>query len=274
MAERVTRCRALLGTFVEVTADSGQAIEHAFDTVARVDRLMSAHEPGSDVASINRFSHLHPVEVDQWTALVLERALFWARESGGAFDAVRAGKASLERGLLPIHDDQPRPEASHWTWLEIQGRSVQWMKPGCVDLGGIAKGFAADRAIEALRTAGAECGLVNAGGDLRGFGSQSWPVTIVDPLSRRPLAAVELCDGALATSALLDGQSVHLPGRDGRFVSASVRAPSAMDADALTKVVLSGSLHSAQCLAIVGAEGFRILHDGSVEAVEMEAADA
>ena len=270
MAERLTRCRPLLGTFVEVTANCGQAIEHAFDAVARVHRLMSAHEPDSDVSRINRFAHLHPVEVDQWTALVLERALFWARESGGVFDVVRAGKASLERGLLPIHGDQPKPEASHWTLLEILGTAVQLMKPGCVDLGGIAKGFAVDRAIEALRGTGAESGLVNAGGDLRGFGLQSWPVEIVDPLSRRPLAAVELCDGSLATSALLDGQSVHLPGRDGRFVSATVRAPSAMDADALTKIVLSGSLRSAQCLVIVGAEAFRILHDGSVEAVEME----
>jgi thiamine biosynthesis lipoprotein len=267
------RCRPLLGTFVEMMADDEAAIEAAFAAIGRVHRLMSAHEAGSDVSRVNRFAHLGPVEVDDWTMLVIERALFWSRHSRGAFDVVCAGKAALASGHLPRHADQPVADAGHWTWLEIQGRAVRLLKPGCIDLGGIAKGFAVDQAVAAMRSAGALRGLVNAGGDLAAFGPEPWPIEIVDPLRRRALCEVQLLDEALATSAVQpDGDSAHLPERDPRFVSASVRAATAMDADSLAKIILSASPTAESCLARAGAEGLRLTADGSVEAVELLAA--
>src|SRR4051812_39095252 len=230
---------------------------------------MSAHEPDSDVSRINRFGHLEPVAVDEWTARVLERALFWSRESAGAFDIVRAGFAAIASGYLPGHAGQPEPVAAHWSWLELQGRSVQLVKPGCVDLGGIAKGFAVDRAIEALRAAGATSGIVNAGGDLACFGSDAWPVGIADPRTRRPVAEVRLSNEALATSAARpDHASPHLPGRDPRYLSATVRARRAVDADALTKVLLSASPLAPRCLDLAGADGLLLTPAGAIESVE------
>jgi thiamine biosynthesis lipoprotein len=241
MPELIRRCRPLLGTFVEVTADREDAIEAAFAAVAKIHRLMSAHEPDSDISRINRFGHLRAVEVHEWTARVVERALFWSKRSEGAFDVVRAGNAAIERGLLPRHADQPQPEAAHWTWLEIQGGSVRLLKPACIDLGGIAKGFAVDRAIEALRQAGCKRGLVNAGGDLRAFGTDPWRVVLVDPLSRSPVAEMEIDNEALATSAGLPHRDGRLSfdhlGDEGRWSSVSVLARTACDADALTKIV-------------------------------------
>lgn len=258
----------MLGTFVEVTADREEPIEAAFAAIEKVHRLMSAHEPESDVSRINRFAHLGPVAVDDWTEQVLERALFWSRQSEAAFDVVRAGHAAIGSGYLHRHSGQPEPVAAHWSWLEIRGRSVRLLKPGCIDLGGIAKGFAVDRAIETLRAAGATSGLVNAGGDLACFGAEEWPVAIADPGTRSPLAEVRLSNEALATSAVhSDDESPHLPGRDQRCVSATVRAPRAVDADALTKVLLSGSPAGARCLTLGRADGVVISGDGSVEAV-------
>ena len=264
------RCRPLLGTFVEIEAASEAAIEAGYAAIASVHRLMSAHEPASDLSRVNRFAHLGPVEVDAWTALVLERALFWAKESEGAFDPVRAGKAAIESGYLPRHRDQPAPAAAHWSWLELQGRSVRLLKPGCIDLGGIAKGFAVDKAIEALRLAGADRGLVNAGGDLSAFGPRPWPVQIADPLTRSPRLEIALDNEALATSAVLDGGWAHLPGADRRWLSASVRARSAIDADALAKVLLSGSPRTQHCLDLARATGLRFACNGSIEEVRRE----
>ena len=265
------RCRPLLGTLVEVTAEDGEAIEVAFAAIERVHRLMSTHEPESEVSRINRFAHLRPVEVHDWTARVLERALYWSRESEGAFDVVRAGKAAIERRLIPAHPDQPAPRAAHWTWLELQGSAVRLHRPASIDLGGIAKGFAVDRALDALRDAGAEYALVNAGGDLAGYGC-AWPAQIVEPRERRPLAEVTIEGEALATSALVDGGSDHLPGSDPRWISASVRARSATDADALTKVLLSGSPRARPCLGLADADGLRVAADGGVEPVDCVAA--
>lgn len=265
------RCRPLLGTYVEIAADREDAIDAAFAAVGQVHRLMSAHEPDSDLSRINRSAHQRPVEVHSWTARVLERALYWARQSEGAFDVVQAGKSAIERGLVSRHSDQPRPEASHWTLLQLQCRSVRLLKAGCIDLGGIAKGFAVDRAIDALGRAGCEHGLVNAGGDLRGFGAEPWPVTIVDPLSRRPVAALELTDEALATSAGLPNDGSldfdHLGGANPRWISVSVVAPTACDADALTKLVWSANVDVRPLLAVVGAKALVIRNDGTVESV-------
>jgi thiamine biosynthesis lipoprotein len=265
------RCRPLLGTFVEITADREDGFDKAFDAVAQVHRLMSVHEPGSDVSRINRFAHLRAVEVDEWTARVLERALYWVRESQGVFDALRAGKAAIQHNLIPRHADQPQPEATDWSWLELQGRWVRLTKPGCIDLGGIAKGFAVDRAVDALLDAGCREGLVNAGGDLRGFGARTWPVTIVDPRTRCAASEVQIADEALATSAGLRGKNTlsfdHLGGASSRWNSVSVLAGNACDADALTKIVWAGGECLGHLIASIGAKALGITDRGVVEPI-------
>jgi thiamine biosynthesis lipoprotein len=260
----------LLGTFVEIEAASEAAIEAGYAAIATVHRLMSAHETDSDVTRVNCFAHVGPVEVHPWTALVLERALFWAKESEGAFDPVRAGKAAVASAYLPRHPGQPEPVAVRWSWLELQGRSVRLLKPGCIDLGGIAKGFAVDKAIEALRRAGAERGTVNAGGDMAAFGFEPCTAHVPDPVTGSPRVQIMLDNEALATSAMLDGGWAHLPGADRRWLSATVRAPSAMDADALTKVLLSGSSRAHHCLSLARATGLRFASGGSIEEVRRD----
>jgi FAD:protein FMN transferase len=266
-----SRCRPLLGTFVEVTADREDAIEAAFAAVEQIHRLMSAHVSDSDVSRINRFGHLRPIQVHDWTVRVIERALFWSKRSEGAFDVVRAGKAAIEHALVPRHADQPQPDAAHWTWLEIQGASVRLLKPGCIDLGGIAKGFAVDRAVEALRATGCERGLIDAGGDLRAFGPESWPVAVVDPLTRRAIAAVDIENEALATSAGLPSGNGRLSfdhlGGERHWTSVSVLTRAACDADALTKIVWSLGRNVGALLEGVGAKALGLTIAGEIETI-------
>ena len=130
--------------------------------------------------------------------------------------------------------------------------AVRFRRRLTIDLGGIAKGFAVDCAVEALNKAGVQAGFVNAGGDLRVFGLQKESVHIrypVDP--RRAAGIVTLQNRALATSAtyfsrrkfrgdvrsaLIDGQTQQ-PFVDD--VSISVAADDCMTADALTKIVFA-----------------------------------
>jgi FAD:protein FMN transferase len=271
MAERVTRCRPLLGTFVEITADTPDAIEAAFGAVERVHGLMSLHEPQSDISRVNRFAHFQRVEVDDWTTAVLERAIHWSAASGGLFDIVRAGKAAIDRGLLPRHSDQPQPQLADWTSLKLEGRTVRLAGPVCIDLGGIAKGYAIDAAVAALKGCGASHGLVNAGGDMAGFGAQPWPVQVVEPRTRRAIANVALVNGAVATSSILpDGSGEHLVGRARHLVSATVSAPTAMDADSLTKILLTGSPIAASCLEAANAHGFVVHECGNISQIRPE----
>jgi thiamine biosynthesis lipoprotein len=267
----VVRCRPLLGTFVEIVADMPEAIDLAFAAVAHVHGLMSAHLVDSELSQINRFAHLRPVPVTAWTQAVLTRALHWSGFSGGSFDCVRAGAAALTSGRLPRHPDQPVPSARGWQAIHIADQTIRLDEPACLDLGGIAKGFAVDMAIEAIQAAGASRGLVNAGGDLRGFGPDPWPVSVVDPRTRQPLVGVELTNAAMATSAGLPGASGrlsfdHLADTSDRWISVTVKAPTAMDADALTKIVWAGGVVSG-VLHSVSAQAFAIRADGRVEPV-------
>src|SRR3977135_923044 len=75
------RAKPLLGTFVEITAsgarktDLNAGIDAALDAVAQVHRLMSFHEPNSDVTRLNQFASQYPVSIDSWTYEVLRPAI-------------------------------------------------------------------------------------------------------------------------------------------------------------------------------------------------------
>ncbi|MBX9630857.1 MAG: FAD:protein FMN transferase [Burkholderiales bacterium] len=248
----VRRARPLLGTLVEVAVcggpDPGPAIEAAFAAVASVHSLMSYHDPASDIARLNRQAYRRPVSVHPATFEVLQAALDWSRRTDGAFDVSIAPQ--LERqGLLPRF----RSGIATGTWRDIEclpGRRVRFHRPLRIDLGGIAKGYAVDRACTALERNGVSSAMVNAGGDLRVVGSTAWPIAVRHPTQpghRLPLC--ELADGAIATSAayylpggfghrrtraLVDGRSRMLREWCG---SVSVSAATCAKADALTKVV-------------------------------------
>ena len=270
------RCRPLLGTFVEIESDNAEAIGGAFSAIERIQLLMSAQHPASELSQVNRLAHREPVSVSSWTAAVIRRSLFWARRSGGAFDIVRAGRMALARGALPRHPGQQLPASDDWTAVQLCGRQVRFNSPVCLDLGGIAKGFAVDRAIDALRSAGATHGLVNAGGDVCGFGPQPWPVTVVDPRQRVPVAMIDLRNGALATSSGLRGPRGaltfdHLPGADRRWTSVTVRASTACDADALTKILWSGVPEADGLLREAGAQAFALRAGGGIDDITAQA---
>lgn len=258
----IRRCRPWLGTLVEIAADSEAAIEAGFTAVGHVHRLMSAHEPLSELSRINRGERVRP---SAETEAVLERALFWFTMSDGAFDPVVAGRRSVASGALPLHPGQAEPGDADFSALDFDGGDFRLNRPACLDLGGIAKGYAVDAAVAAMRAAGSERGLVNAGGDLFVFGSQQ-RIEIVDPATREPRLSVMLQDRALATSAgIRDGARMtfdHLPGM--RFVSVSVEAARAIDADALTKIVWLGHPKLGELLKLADARSVAIAADGAI----------
>jgi thiamine biosynthesis lipoprotein len=255
----VRRARPLLGTYVEITGDRIAAVEAGFAAIAAIQRLMSAQQPESDLSTLNRLGASRPVLVHPWTAAVIQRALHWAEASDGAFDPTVGGRMQAA-GLLPRHPGQPAPDPdASWRDVVLEGRRAWLVRPCVIDLDGIAKGFAVDKAVTAMAMAGAERGLVNAGGDLRGFGPDAWAVSVAEPLSRRPAAQLWIVNAAVATSAVMPGAggAGRLPGRSPEVLSATVAAPSAMDADALTKVVLADPPRLRACLRKGGARAYR-----------------
>jgi thiamine biosynthesis lipoprotein len=264
------RCRPLLGTFVEIDCDHAESIEAGFAAIERVHKLMSAHDPDSELSRINRIAHLAGVRVSPELAEVLDRALFWSRISNGAFDVARAGAVALRAGDISRHagQDEPDPEAK-WTAISLRGRTVSLATSACLNLGGIAKGYAVDRAINSMRQAGAAAGLVNAGGDLRAFGPLPWRIAVVEPFTRKALVEIGLADSAMATSAGLAAQEGlsfdHLDGRRPDWTSVTVQASNACDSDAMTKILWSLGERAGPLLASAKASAFAINGGGKVQ---------
>lgn len=283
------RARPLLGTFVEIGATGPDpdaipgAIECAFQAVAQVHALMSYHCADSDVSRINREAASRPVEVHASTWRVLAAAQEMAQISAGLFDITIA--PTLTRlGLLPRHRGVPRASGTaRWPHVELlSGQRVRLARALRIDLSGIAKGYAVDRAIEALQQAGMRSGCVNAGGDLRTFGDTAQTIRVrrLDaPTCTLPL--VNLTDAACATSAAY----FSARRRQGRLISAlihpltrapcgvdrsvTVLAPHCMTADALTKVVHADPLRALPVLARFGARALMIEQDATTGALQL-----
>jgi thiamine biosynthesis lipoprotein len=241
---------------------------------------MSFHDPDSDVSRLNRGAHAGAVAVDASTYRVIEAALALHHASDGMFDIAVAPELQ-ELGLLPRHAGE-RPGAAAPRTREgielLDASRIRFRDPDLrIDLGGIAKGYAVDCAVAALREAGIPRGLVNAGGDLAAFGSPGQRIDLRDPRDpSRLIGSFTLANTALASSgAMFD--LMHRPApmvaatidpRTGRptdgMAGASVRAPSCMLADALTKVVMILGEGAAPVLSRYAASALLVSRDGGI----------
>lgn len=269
------RAQPWLGTLVEIALECDAApalMTAAFAEIALVHHLMSFHDPGSDVARFNRASAGDLVDVDPHTWTVLQLAARVADASGGCFDLACAPRlvewAYLPAPMMPAPPFVPGVRVFE---LDSIGR-VRKTANAWIDLGGIAKGYAVDLAIESLQLHGVNSACVNAGGDLRVIGASAWPVSVRAAHHPAAIGAqLTLRNEAIATSAnYFAGKltpaglrvSPLVDGRSGQPVaaplSASVRAASCAVADALTKVVMAGGDAGHPCLATFGAAAFII----------------
>lgn len=272
----VERARPLLGTTVAIRiermdeAGAHRAIDAAFAAVAQVHRLMSFHEADSDLSRLHRARCGTRVQLAEPTAEVLREALQLSAWSDGAFDVSIAARL-VACGLLPPPPDAMPPDRGSWRNIELDDDAgVRLTQPLWIDLGGIAKGYAVDRAVAALRAHGVTHGSVNAGGDLRLLGDGPHFVAIDtgamgDGMEARATEhpMLELGEAAVATSHARHASPAipHLDGRTqspaGRGDCVTVVAERCIHADALTKVVLALGDASEELLRRYDATAYR-----------------
>jgi FAD:protein FMN transferase len=217
----VRRTIPVMGTIAEVAivhddpVFAEAAIDAAFAELRFVDERMSRFSAASDIGRLNQGGARGPVAVAPETAHVLEEALRWARATDGRFDPCLG--VAIEIWDVTRRHEPPPADAVHrfagrhlYRALELdtwRGSPVARFADGdvAVDLGGIAKGHAVDRAVAALRGRGIGRAFVNAGGDLYAMGASEdgdpWQVGIQlasDPSRIERVISVE--DAAVATS--------------------------------------------------------------------------
>ena len=209
--------RTLMGTIWNIEAgDDGhpeqarQAIQSAYAELDRIDRLMSEWKPESPVSQIDAAAGKGAVEVPSELVELLKRSIVYSQKTEGTFDITWRGMGGLWR-----FDDAfqvPTREAVEtarkrigYRKIAIDGNRVSLPAGMSIGLGGIAKGYAVDRASQVLRKAGFANTLVDGGGDVVVSGSrngQPWRLGIQDPRAERGnlIGVVSLTGGAIVTS--------------------------------------------------------------------------
>jgi thiamine biosynthesis lipoprotein len=254
---------------------ASRALEAGFAAIRAVHQAMSFHDPASVLSRINRDAASRPVRVDHHTWRVMRAADALHRATDGRFDPTVAGSL-VAQGRLPRPEGAPDPvTAASWNDLDLSRHGwVRMRRPVWIDLGGIAKGYAVDRAIRAMRRAGAVSLRVNAGGDLRLHTPTAEPVHVRDPVQPgRVYRLGRLGCGAMATSApyaddappwsgIVDPSGAVLPGDT---PSVTVFARRCIWADALTKLVALAPGRAEPVVRRLGALAVVIHHGGHAQ---------
>ncbi len=269
-----------------------QALAAAESELRRVEARMSVTLDAAEIAMLNAAPAGRLVPLSPASLEVLTAARQAHRATGGAFDVtcrplIKLWKQAAAEGRPPTAEEiaQARTESS-WEDIQLQPTgAVKSLDTASVDLGGLAKGYAIDQAVEVMSALGVRSGLVEIGGDLRCFGTrpdgQAWRVAVRDPFQpeaqgNKLLAKLRIQDAAVCTSGnyfryseiqgrrfshIIDprpGASMGAPAE--AAPSVTVVAPTAITADIW-----------ATALSVLGAEGLSLLPaDAHIEAMVVE----
>ena len=218
--------RMVMGTFARVVViakDSDAAkkcIESAFTQINKVDDLMSDYKSDSEISNVNRDGFEKAVQLSLSTCKVLQRSIEFSELTDGAFDItvgplVELFRKAKNKQVLPNQDEIAEARSKvgfEKLKLDGQDRTVRFAVEGMqLDLGGIAKGYAVDKAVETMQTHGAIGGMVDLGGDIRCFGApfkgrEHWviglqnPNRVKDSAGSEVLLKLKITNGAIATS--------------------------------------------------------------------------
>ena len=239
------------------------AMDAAFARIQQIHQLLSFHDSGSDLSLLNgaggRDVELHPLSVR-----TIRLAKLMTGMSGHAFNCT-VGGVMIRDGLLPAHSSTAFRPGGRDSDIAIDGRMVRLENGIAVTLDGIAKGFAVDLAVAALKRHGIQSGWVNAGGDMRIFGKQTLPVHVrgadenLVPLGQLGNVAVA---SSRTTASPAEGFNGQIVGSDASIVSSTpgvltVIARHAWVADALTKV--AANVPEQECASRIESLGGKLI---------------
>jgi thiamine biosynthesis lipoprotein ApbE len=270
-AEKRVGERLMMGSFASVvvyTPDvsaGDAAINDALTKMENVDKLMSHYKPESEISQINRLAGGEPLKVSPDTFRVIQAAIDYGHQTGGAFDVTIAplvkswGFFKHEKRMPSVTEIQEQRKLVDYKQIQVNDVDITVMLKKAdmqLELGGIAKGYTVDLAAKALRWRGITAALANLSNSTffaigRPPDKPAWKIAIQHPRKKDALlGTVSVKDEALATSADSEQFFIHNGVRYGHIidpwtgypvsngiVSTTVVAPTGMEADALATAV-------------------------------------
>lgn len=258
---KVSKTKLSMGSYVAITAihssrdQAEQAIGLAFEEIERLGKIFSHYEDGTPLTTLNTSGQL--AEIPAELSEVVARAMYFHRETGGAFDItvkpmIDLYKESFAAGRTPADGEIEKTlKRVGGHKLHFRNNILQFSESDmAVTLDGIAVGYIVDRVSAVMSKNGVSNHLINASGDIRVSGTaaqgKDWTVAIQDPEKKREYPdVVSMREGAISTSGnyeiYYDQEKLFhhiVDGRTGRSPhlakSVTVMAPTVQEADALS----------------------------------------
>ena len=274
--QKTEQTKELMGTVVTITiyneeeAKAQTAIERAFQEIERIEALLSNYINTSEVYLLNKNSKI--TDASNELIYLIGKSLRYGDMSRGAFDItvqpiLDLYKKSFQELKRPPTDEEIKDikKLIGYEKIYIKNNNIL-LKPNMkITLGGIAKGYAIDRAIKTLKDRGIKHALVNAGGDLRAIGSkgkQPWQIALQNPRKKQEhIVIIPINNTAVATSGDYeryydDNKKFHhiVDPRTGysatELISVTIIAKTALEADALATSVF-----------VLGKEGITLIEN-------------
>lgn len=310
----------VMGTFAHVSVVAAnyntayRCINAAFVEIYKVDELMSDFKRNSEISLVNREGFRQAIKVSDGTYEVLKRSVEFSKLTDGAFDItvgplVELFRTAKKTEVAPSKEEVNQAKAKvgfEKLVFDDPNRTVRFKVEGMrLDLGGIAKGYAVDKAIEAAQKAGAIGAMVDIGGNIRCFGTlprgkDNWIIGLQDPNlvenskflipnqnSRDILLKLKLTAEAVATSGdyqqfvLINGKryshilNPHTGTSAEGISSVTIITDNATDADALSTAVsvmgiekglaLIEKLPNTEAILITSQPEYRIIKTNGAE---------
>jgi len=262
-SEKAEQTKELMGTYVTITIYGEeeqtveQATEAAYKEIERIEKLVSNYINTSEVYILNENQKISNVSNE--LIYLLTKSLKYGDLSQGAFDItvqpiLDLYKDSFENLKRPPTEEEVQETLNQvgYEYIFIKNKNMKFTKPTKITLGGIAKGYAIDKAIEVLKQYDVEHALVNAGGDMRAIGAkgeEDWQIALQNPRDKKDhITIIHLNDRAVATSGDYeryydDEKKFHhiVDPRTGfsatELISVTIVTDKAVDADALATSV-------------------------------------
>lgn len=298
----VSRDFFAMDTFISLRAygeGAEEALEKAFDRITEIEQLMSISIEESDVARINDNAGVRPVKVNNDTFYVIERALHFAELTNGNFDITiypiaRLWAIGTEKANIPDENiiREILPLVNHrYILLDKEDSTVFLSKKGMgIDLGGIAKGFAADEVSEIFENSNIKSAIINMGGSITTIGNRPnntpWRIGIRNPRgesnSASHMAVLEITNSSVLSAGDYERYMVNVYKNTGKryhhifnpftgfpaaegVIAATIVSSSAIEADAIsTALMVIGINDGISFLEKNRIDGILITHDRKV----------
>jgi thiamine biosynthesis lipoprotein len=265
---KVSKSRPAMGTLTSITVlnvsedQASEAVECAFEEIARLSKLMSRFDVETPVYRLNRDGFLKGIPPE--LSYVIRQSMGYHEISSGLFDITvkplidMYEQLSRSSGGISDYEEKIRSllELVGARYIIVSEDSIAFRKPGMgITLDGIAKGYIVDRAIEVMRKKGVQHAIINAGGDISTIGNKGgkgpWRIAIEDPLKKHNYPdVIAITNSSIATSGnyeiFFDQEKIlhHIVNPYTGIsplmnASVSVHAPTAMEADALSTTLFT-----------------------------------